>query len=107
MQLGLSGFNTQPPEGGWNYQPASAFGVIGVSTHSRLKAAGSASIRAVSEAICFNTQPPEGGWGKKVRFQIQIHYVSTHSRLKAAGQTVKRVGREDAVSTHSRLKAAG
>ena len=35
-----TGFNTQPPEGGW---PPSLFGVqikILVSTHSRLKAAG-------------------------------------------------------------------
>ena len=33
------GFNTQPPEGGWN------LGVLNAGT-----------------VQCFNTQPPEGGW---------------------------------------------
>ena len=33
-----------------------------VSTHSRLKAAGTVG-RAVSDVpVSFNTQPPEGGW---------------------------------------------
>ena len=35
----LTGFNTQPPEGGW-------FDSIG----------------EIYAATCFNTQPPEGGW---------------------------------------------
>ena len=34
-----------------------------VSTHSRPKAAGLASIWNFSTIDCFNTQPPEGGWG--------------------------------------------
>ncbi len=34
------GFNTQPPEGGWQ----AAFSII------------------PNSAVCFNTQPPEGGW---------------------------------------------
>ncbi len=33
-----------------------------VSTHSRLKAAGSLKSAAKSKARGFNTQPPEGGW---------------------------------------------
>ena len=33
-----------------------------VSTHSRLKAAGFFSSEAVSIRSSFNTQPPEGGW---------------------------------------------
>ena len=55
-------FNTQPPEGGWAVVLATRDFVTKVSTHSRLKAAGSPA--------------PVG----KGRF-----YVSTHSRLKAAG----------------------
>ena len=35
----LSGFNTQPPEGGWNQLYRRHFVAL-VSTHSRLKAAG-------------------------------------------------------------------
>ena len=38
--LPLTGFNTQPPEGGWS-QAAKAARLIRVSTHSRPKAAGS------------------------------------------------------------------
>ena len=35
---------------------------INVSTHSRLKAAGFPNILACDELPGFNTQPPEGGW---------------------------------------------
>ena len=34
----------------------------GVSTHSRLKAAGGLKGRPFYLEISFNTQPPEGGW---------------------------------------------
>ena len=55
-----------------------------VSTHSRLKAAGT----------CYSEQ------GTKIK-------VSTHSRLKAAGHGGGVFDVFLAVSTHSRLKAAG
>ena len=55
-----------------------------VSTHSRLKAAGTEYTRRVGCPV-----------------------VSTHSRLKAAGNEPERAARESRVSTHSRLKAAG
>ena len=55
-----------------------------VSTHSRLKAAGS------TDFIVF-----------------VIHIVSTHSRLKAAGPIKNHILPLLVVSTHSRLKAAG
>ena len=58
----LTGFNTQPPEGGW---------------------ANGAAMRA--RRSCFNTQPPEGGWVLATAKQAWAEYVSTHSRLKAAG----------------------
>ena len=57
-----AGFNTQPPEGGWD-KIRQCVAHLGVSTHSRLKAAGSS-----------NAQKAAGYLG-----------VSTHSRLKAAG----------------------
>ena len=37
-----------------------------VSTHSRLKAAGSVVLSGVGRDTRFNTQPPEGGWALKV-----------------------------------------
>ena len=39
LQVGLYGFNTQPPEGGWAKQKKQQASTSG-----------------------FNTQPPEGGW---------------------------------------------
>ena len=55
-----------------------------VSTHSRLKAAGTPKNKSQNR-----------------------HTVSTHSRLKAAGYVRKKQKTETTVSTHSRLKAAG
>ena len=60
-----TGFNTQPPEGGWM-----AFEIyIGlpalVSTHSRPKAAGTSMSLGCCVIRSFNTQPPEGGWHPK------------------------------------------
>ena len=56
-----TGFNTQPPEGGWAVSDL-AKKVDKVSTHSRPKAAGKSSKSDVRRLCCFNTQPPEGGW---------------------------------------------
>ena len=78
-------FNTQPPEGGWEYlysrytitvefqhtaarrRLARAFKdniyFSDVSTHSRPKAAGSVHQFHDVFLYGFNTQPPEGGWG--------------------------------------------
>ena len=78
-------FNTQPPEGGWmaywrrlrllsvvsthsRLKAAGSclspyfFGAILVSTHSRLKAAGIFINRSRRALLGFNTQPPKGGW---------------------------------------------
>ena len=57
-------FNTQPPEGGW---ATALFKRLryGVSTHSRLKAAGYL----------------------RLLLGVELH-VSTHSRLKAAGPRI-------------------
>ena len=55
-----------------------------VSTHSRLKAAGGNRSPPSRRWSRFNTQPPEGGWA--TRYVSDDEYVvSTHSRLKAAG----------------------
>ena len=59
----LSGFNSQPPEGGW---------II--------------SNQWFTGTNCFNSQPPEGGWLNNQQFII-CKEVSTHSRPKAAGHT--------------------
>ena len=76
------GFNTQPPEGGCQFEFHIKV-LFKVSTHSRLKAAG------FEFGFC----------GKSVA-------VSTHSRLKAAGVPDGEIYPVQYVSTHSRLKAA-
>ena len=126
--MGTLCFNTQPPEGGWEF-PA-----------------------CVRQVICsFNTQPPEGGWviidihgynialfqhtaarrrlagvGKNtaqillfqhtaarrrlvtvLRNKKSSNNVSTHSRPKAAGKLLDARHASPFVSTHSRPKAAG
>ena len=80
--------------------------MIDVSTHSRLKAAGSPPTSVFLELLGFNTQPPEGGWVAEPRMS-GLSRVSTHSRLKAAGRPPSNTAVWYAVSTHSRLKAAG
>ena len=76
-------FNTQPPEGGWagrehliqhlrvsTHSRLKAAGTdkgrrllgVSVSTHSRLKAAGFPLAFCRLKKSRFNTQPPEGGW---------------------------------------------
>ena len=39
---------------------------VGVSTHSRPKAAGFDSTKSGKPVKSFNTQPPEGGWPENV-----------------------------------------
>ena len=60
-------FNTQPPEGGWEDEEG-VLSVKAVSTHSRLKAAGST----------YQGSNPDSS------------IVSTHSRLKAAGEPIQK-----------------
>ena len=58
--LTKSGFNTQPPEGGWiRFVPGDRESEV--STHSRPKAAGVTN-SLIFKRVRFNTQPPEGGW---------------------------------------------
>ena len=85
--LRLLGFNTQPPEGGWqepwladmsgwcfNTQPPEGGWVCGTTD--------------VAPKESFNTQPPEGGWHGLLDDHYAVRQVSTHSRLKAAGGSV-------------------
>ena len=78
------GFNTQPPEGGWD-----SFRVFVYAQNS------------------FNTQPPEGGWTEISGRLKDAAIVSTHSRPKAAGPANGIFYPLLSVSTHSRPKAAG
>ena len=66
------------------YRPMMA--AMGVSTHSRPKAAGQGLPQPPATPTGFNTQPPEGGWLLKNMASKDKVVVSTHSRPKAAGR---------------------
>ena len=57
-----SRFNSQPPEGGWLAIIIPTVYALGVSTHSRPKAAGRQGVFIKIFKKRFNSQPPEGGW---------------------------------------------
>ena len=48
-----------------------------VSTHSRPKAAGDATLKVISLRLGFNTQPPEGGWIRTARLSRQKQCFNT------------------------------
>ena len=77
------GFNTQPPEGGW--QPDKFLRRLKRSFNTQPPEGGWVPPFAMRLcATCFNTQPPEGGW-PELQNQHSGSEVSTHSRPKAAG----------------------
>ena len=121
-------FNTQPPEGGCEHRHRHELINIGVSTHSRPKAAADIASPSIPADHRFNTQPPEGGC-KEIDRSLHAGYtfqhtaarrrlpqadvagrvtvlVSTHSRPKAAAGGGRAVADILPVSTHSRPKAA-
>ena len=57
----MTGFNTQPPEGGCLMTNVLYSAARYVSTHSRPKAAAEHERIGILRTACFNTQPPEGG----------------------------------------------
>ncbi len=80
-----SGFNTQPPEGGWVCVSIEAkYYREFQHTAARRRLACFSGHNAVPSS-CFNTQPPEGGWVVPSQLENRLADVSTHSRPKAAG----------------------
>ena len=80
-----TGFNTQPPEGGWPMSHKGDTLVLDVSTHSRPKAAGHCLGRLPSRRYGFNTQPPEGGWTKRPASFCVTEFQHTAARRRLAG----------------------
>ena len=81
-------------------------GTFSVSTHSRLKAAGLYLYTGVPGAGSFNTQPPEGGWGYNDKALTNMGGFNTQPP-EGGWASVEFGFRSGRVSTHSRLKAAG
>ena len=76
-----------------------------VSTHSRLKAAGNVAAW-VSSKFGFNTQPPEGGWPRCPNANAVSDCFNTQPP-EGGWARITISPPSKAVSTHSRLKAAG
>ncbi len=124
-----SGFNTQPPEGGWcttlkdvysdnKFQHTAArrrlaaclWGLVvffRVSTHSRPKAAGSGATGNIGKVVKFQHTAARRRLVTRCDVAKDFYSVSTHSRPKAAGQGGSKGSDGKGVSTHSRPKAAG
>ena len=98
----LCGFNTQPPEGGWD-KGIPRFHRSPVSTHSRPKAAGRFRLFGLC-TDCFNTQPPEGGCTGNFWADCVGQFQHTAARRRLTEQGIRQYA--DNVSTHSRPKAA-
>ena len=143
-------FNTQPPEGGWAdilvkglvmkmFQHTAARGRldsmavpvmrwIGVSTHSRPRAAGLSTIRLGCplrfqhtaargrlagqhrdngiRTFGFNTQPPEGGWMPVWSVGLQVEKFQHTAARGRLGPIKNHILTMLVVSTHSRPRAA-
>ena len=68
----LSGFNTQPPEGGWSDIDEEYKNLSGFQHTAARRRLGVAVV--FQRAACgFNTQPPEGGWAV---ISDGLHYYS-------------------------------
>ena len=79
----FKGFNTQPPEGGWDGKFFKHL-INKVSTHSRPKAAGPRAAGQNRRRISFNTQPPEGGWWQGCsgcRLSYEFQHTAARRRL--------------------------
>ena len=79
-----TGFNSQPPEGGW--------------LHLSAVRGGRGS---------FNSQPPEGGWGLKLHSGCPYSLFQLTAARRRLGLGFGLFGERGNVSTHSRPKAAG
>ena len=79
------GFNTQPPEGGWDSKAQKVFVVHKVSTHSRPKAAGNQAGMVAGKEM-FQHTAARRRLAVAGLIQTKSATVSTHSRPKAAGR---------------------
>ena len=125
----MTGFNTQPPEGGWLFHHMSSQHKKQFQHTAARRRLGCRSCNPCFFRYGFNTQPPEGGWVKSLCHYALIQlFQHTAARRRLAGldrvsdwewlfqHTAARrrldaapYGKQVAklVSTHSRPKAAG
>ena len=61
IDIPLTSFNTQPPEGGWNPFAACCFSLLSFNTQPPEGGWAAPYGKQVAK-LGFNTQPPEGGW---------------------------------------------
>ena len=69
----MFGFNTQPPEGGWNITKFSVSPTRGFNTQPPEGGWRGIAPMAATPSAGFNTQPPEGGWFFQMPSPLQVH----------------------------------
>ena len=102
-----SGFNTQPPEGGWA-NPLATAPTLNLFQHTaaRRRLVRDKGVGIAPQGVSTHSRPKAAGTGDH-DYRFVVRMVSTHSRPKAAGKKKKSTVKKSGVSTHSRPKAAG
>ena len=101
-----TGFNTQPPKGGW--PPKNNPSALMYSFNTQPPKGGWIGILLIFEVkLCFNTQPPKGGWGWRIPDMREITSFNTQPPKGGWLEFIHDEYKDSIVSTHSRLKAAG
>ena len=71
-----AGFNTQPPEGGWNTMRQLPITHL-MFQHTAARRRLALAIFKSAICSCFNTQPPEGGWHRMLPFRATTKCFNT------------------------------
>ena len=78
-----SGFNTQPPEGGWIPYSIRMMGFFRFQHTAARRRLGQAPSHTDATLLSFNTQPPEGGWRfSKARSNRHCEFQHTAARRR-------------------------
>ncbi len=102
-------FNSQPREGGWN-DSSCGNSILGISTHSRAKAAGSLVSVVQYQFHNFNSQPREGGWQLGFRCPIpisQFQLTAARRRLVSSFSACSTAFRFQLTAARRRLAKSG
>ena len=100
-------FNTQPPEGGWASNRKVSDDCLWFQHTAARRRLVDVNLRSLIGEHSFNTQPPEGGWGLPCVFlSPACMFQHTAARRRLVLNLARSVS-AGIVSTHSRPKAAG
>ena len=100
-------FNTQPPEGGWASNRKVSDDCLWFQHTAARRRLVDVNLRSLIGEHSFNTQPPEGGWNPLLRNTINCRLFQHTAARRRLGIALRFLITCLYVSTHSRPKAAG